>query len=148
MAIPKTVTRAILLVGKETAIMKELIAAGTITPGHLVAIDSAGKWVANPTASAKILPAFADMCDYNGGDIDDNYVANDNVQAWIVQSGSEINGLVAAAAPAIAVGDYLTGVAGGTVAKTVTAAQYMFQALEAVDNSAGGTPARLRFIVL
>lgn len=148
MAIPKVAPRAVLLVGKENAIVKELVAAGTITPGHLLAINSAGKYVVAPTAGLRGLMAFADMADYNGGDIDDNYVANDNVFAWIVGPGAEINGLVAAAAPAIAVGDYLTGAGDGTFKKTVTAAEYVAQALTAVDNSAGGTPVRIQALIL
>src|SRR3954471_6525306 len=102
--IPKTTPRAILLVGKEHAIMKELIAGGTITPGMLVSINSTGKYIAHATAGGPALPIFADMYDLNGKGIDDNYAANDWVQAWVVQPGSEINGLVAPSAAAIVIG--------------------------------------------
>ena len=148
MAIPKVTTRAVLLVGKEHCQVKELIAAGTITPGHILAITSAGKYAVHPTAGGRWGGAVADMADYNGKGIDDNYVANDNVFAWNVVRGCEINGLVAATAPAIAVGDYLASAGDGTLKKSTTPAEYIAQALVAVDNSAGGTPARILAIII
>lgn len=148
MAIPKTAPRTIMLVGKELSLMKELVAAGTITPGHLLAINSAGKYVVHPTAGLRVPAIFAQENDYNGKGIDDNYVANDWVQAWVCGRGAEVNGLVAAAAPAIAVGDYLASAGDGTLKKTTTPAEYIGQALEAVDNSAGGGVVRIKAIVL
>lgn len=148
MAIPKTAPRTIILVGKELCLVKELVAAGTITPGHLLAINSAGKYVVHPTAGLRVPAIFADAADFNGKGIDDNYVANDNVVAWVCNSGVEVNGIVAAAAPAIAVGDYLASAGDGTLKKTVTPAEYIAQALEAVDNSAGGAAVRIKAIVV
>lgn len=147
MAIPKVNPRTIILVGKETAIQKELIAGGTITPGHLVAINSAGKWVVHPTAGGDAIRAFAVEYDINGKGIDDNYVANDWCLAMIVRGGSEVNALVAAAAPAIAVGDYLESAGNGTVRKFTTG-KIIGQALQAVDNSGGGSSVRLQMITI
>jgi hypothetical protein len=53
---------------------------------------------------------------------------------------------VAAGAPAIAYDDPVTTVAGGTVAKG-TDATAIGKARAALDNSAGGAPARLRVLV-
>lgn len=147
MAIPKVVTRAVILVGKDTARVKELIAGGTITPGDLLAIDANGKYVRHATAGGRFGGYVADMADYNGKGIDDNYVANDNVFAWICPRGTEINGRVAAAAPAIAVGDFLASAGDGTLKKTTTAAEVIGQALTAVDNSAGATAVRIQAIL-
>lgn len=148
MAIPKVAPRKVLLVNKENCIVKELVAAGTITPGHLLAITSAGKYAVHPTAGGRALTVFAEAADYNGKGIDDNYVANDNVFAWICARGSEVNALVAAAAPAVAVGDYLASAGDGTLKKSTTPAEYIAQALTAIDNSAGGSPARVQAIIL
>lgn len=156
MAIPKVTPRTILLVGKELSTMKELAAGGTITPGHLVSINSAGKWVVHPTAKGRAMKAFAVEADLNGKGIDDNYVANDNVYVWIVPPGAEINALLAAAATAVTVGAFLESAGDGTLriltADNTTGPVFggypIAQALEAVDNSGGGTPARLKVIVL
>lgn len=161
MAIPKVTPRAILLVGKEHCIMKELIAGGTITPGMLLSINSAGKYVAHATAKGTSSRIFADMYDLNGKGIDDNYVANDWCQAWVTQPGCEVNALVAASAAAIAIGDLVESAGNGTVRKLTAEAQsgttpFAFTsegkavgvALQAVDNSGGGTSVRLQIMTL
>jgi hypothetical protein len=161
MAIPKTAPRKIVLVGSEHRIRKELIAGGTITPGHLVAINSAGKYVVHPTAKGHAAPIFAVENDLNGKGIDDNYVANDWVQADILQVGSEVNAIVAAGAAAITAGDYLESAGNGTLRKATafsqlgsdtyavtTAGIIVAQALETLDNSGGSDPARLKVMVV
>lgn len=147
MAIPKVNPRTIILVGKEHGIQKELIAAGTITPGHLIVINSAGRYVVHPTASGKAAPIFAQEYDINGKGIDDNYVANDWCLGMILRSGAEVNALVAAAAPAIAVGDYLESAGNGTLRK-FTSGQIIAQALQAVDNSGGGASVRIQAMIV
>ena len=182
----KTKTRAIVLRGVEETISKELVAGGTITPGHLIQLNSAGQWVVTSVAGGRALKAFAVERDFVGDDIDTNYVANDLVQARICQPGCEINGLVPANAPAITAGDFLESNGDGTVRKrtadvtdafgtpgavladvTASFSQSILNnnfaslatavgntegcvavALESLDNSAVGAPARLRFIVL
>ena len=163
MAIPKVAPRAILLVGKDLSMMKELVAGGTITPGHLLAINASGKYVVHPTAAGRAMRIFADMADLIGKGIDDNYSVNDNVYAWVVPQGAEINALVAASATAIVVGDYLESAGDGTLRKATAASglavpngggtvvlpgNAVAQALEAVDNSAGGTAARIKVIAV
>lgn len=185
MAIPKTAPRTIVL--KERGIRKELIAGGAITPGHLIAVNSAGKFVVHPTAGGVAGRMFAVEQDHNGKGIDDAYASNDLVMGEIVSAGSEINALIAAGAAAIAVGDYLesagdgtfrkvvglTDSSGGTANTTVQAIGGTFSqseiannfadvaaqinavkggaiavALEAVDNSAGGSAVRLKVLVI
>jgi hypothetical protein len=55
--------------------------------------------------------------------------------------------MVAAAAAAIAIGAYLEYAGDGTL-KVWAAGTRIAQALEAVDNSAGGAPARIRVEIL
>lgn len=163
MAIPKVNPRTILLVGKETSIMKELIAAGTITPGHLVEIDSNGKWKVHATAGGPAIRAFAVEADLNGKGIDDNYAANDWCYSWIVPNGAEVNALVAASATAIVAGDKLESAGDGTLRKATTASgltvpsgggtvvlpgNVVAIALKAVDNSGGATPARIPVLIV
>jgi len=70
---------------------------------------------------------------------------------FVSEPGEEVHALVAAAAPAIAIGDALESAGDGTVRKVVaraatTSAQtnsIIGIALEAVDNSGGGTPVRI-----
>ncbi len=161
MAIPKVAPRAIVLVGKETGRVKELIAGGTITPGMLLAINSANKYVAHNVAAGRAGLIFADMQDYVGKGIDDNYVANDNVFAWQLNAGAEVNALVAAAAAAIVVGDFVESDGAGGVRKATAASQLgsgtfaytpagfaLGIALTAVDNSGGASPVRIQILTV
>lgn len=160
MAIPKTAPRTVILVGKELCTMKELVAGGTITPGHLVSIASTGKYVVHPTAKGRTPAIFAAEADLVGKGIDDNYVANDNVYAWACPAGVEVNALVAAAAAAIVIGDKLESAGDGTLRKVtaesqLTSGNYTYTsagnviatALEALDNSGGGSAARLKVLI-
>jgi hypothetical protein len=146
MAIPKTAPRTIMLVGKEVSVMKELVAGGTITPGMLLAINSSGQYIAHAVAAADVPPIFAQENDFNGKGIDDNYVANDWVQAWVCGRGAEVNALVAAAATAIPLGSYVESAGNGTV-RVYAAGKRIGQALEAVDNSGGGSAARIKILI-
>lgn len=147
MAIPKVNPRTVLLKGKERATWKELIAAATITPGMLVSITSAGKWTPHATAGGTALTAFAVENDINGKGIDDNYVANDWVQTAILCPGSEVNAIVAAAAAAIVVGDQLVSNGAGGVKKgNGTTDVVLGYALQAVDNSGGGSAVRIQML--
>ncbi len=161
MAIPKTAPRTIILVNKDNCVMKELVAGGTITPGHLVDIASTGKYVVHPDAKVRTAAIFAAEADLIGKGIDDNYVANDNVYAWVCPPGTEVNALVAASASAIVIGDLLESAGDGTLRKRTAASQLgsgtydytaagepVAMAIEAVDNSGGGSPARLKCIVI
>lgn len=161
MAIPKVNPRTVLLLGKETAVMKEAPAAAAITPGHLVELDANSKWKVHATASGVAARAFAVEADLIGKGIDDNYAANDVVYTWIVQSGAEVNALVAAAATAITAGDKLESAGDGTLRKATAFSQsgttpfavtpagnVVAIALKSVDNSGGGSPARIPVMIV
>lgn len=148
MAIPKVNPRTIMLVGKELSLTKELAAGGAITPGDQLIINSSGAYIRHGTAGLQGPRIVADAVDYNGKGIDDAYASGDWVFAWVINAGVEINATVAAAAPAIVRGDFLTSAGDGTLKKTTTPAEYSYMALESVDNSAGGSKVRIKAIAI
>lgn len=132
-----------------------------ITPGDLVKRTSTGV-IRHATAAGNAMPQFAvNVADQNRG-IDSDFAIGENVPFVIAQRGCQIYALLAASAVAIVVGDYLeSNGAGGLRKHTPQAvaesgsASYSIQAngpiaiaLEAVDNSAGGTKVRIRAEIL
>lgn len=135
----------ILLKGR--GIRKEAVAAGTITPGDLLTINSSGLLVRHATAGGAAAPLFAVENDIVGATIDDDYVTNDYVQSEYMYSGCSVLANVAAAASAIVIGDLLESAGDGTLRKATTGVP-IAQALDALDNSAGDKKARLRVVIL
>lgn len=136
---------------KGDGIYKEATAGGAITPGHLIVVNSSNAAVVHAGAEANAYPAFAAEQDVVGKDISDAYTSGDRVQYVIPQRGSEIYALVPAAAAAIVIGDELVSNGDGTLKKVTTAAvttlnlrRVVARAVEAVDNSGGGAPARIK----
>ena len=82
-----------------------------------------------------------------GKTIDDAYAVDDQVMYQTFWPGSSVYALVAAAAPAIADGDWLTVAADGTLAKAAAGDIVLAQAREAIDNSAGEDPVRIKAAV-
>lgn len=136
-------------------------AATTITPGMLVdALGDAGGVVPHPTAAGNAAKTFAIEQDYVGSDLDTDYTGGSIIQYCTADSGDEINTLVAANAAAIAKGDFVMSAGDGTVKKyvaqadtgatalTITPLMIVGRALEAVDNSAGATKARIAIEVV
>lgn len=149
MATPKT----ILLKGD--GLYKEALAGGAITPGHLIDRNSSNRFVVHATAAGNAYPMFALEDEAQGKDITDAYASGEIVNAVIPQKGAEIYAIVAAAAPAIVIGDELESAGNGTVRKVATTAvtqsnlrRVIGRALEAVDNSAGGSAVRLKIEIV
>ena len=124
------------------------VAGGAITPGHLIDIDDLSAIVVEGTGDKKQSTAFALEYDLIGNGIDDAYVSGDRVKFGLFQPGEEVYALVADGTAAIALGASLTGSDDGTLKPTVTAGDEIAQALEAVDNSAGGAPVRIKVRIL
>jgi hypothetical protein len=161
----KTAPRTILLRGR--GYRDELEAAGAITPGHLVMRNSSNKAV---VCSADALPAatkFAVEAEHLGnpanasGDIDQAYASGDLVQIEHVGPGCHVLAIVAAGAAAIAIGDNLQSAGDGTLEKAtlgsqLTTGNYTYtapgivlaKALEAVDNSGGSDPVRIKVEII
>lgn len=130
-------------------------AASTIVPGDLIEFTSAGTVQEHSTAAVNAAKLFADENIPVAGTIDDAYGAAETVRFGTAHSGQKINARVAAAAPAIVIGDVLESAGDGTVRKAVADAAtdtvqrdaIVGYADEAVDNSGGGTVVRLRIRV-
>ena len=132
-------------------------AGGAVTPGHLVA-RSAGTYIAHGTAAANAAKLFALETPYQSNlpagtkAIDKAYASGDSMRVAHCRSGDVIYALLAANAAAVTDGAYLESAGDGTIriatadAATDTAQRVAMvaQALEAIDNSAGGAVARTR----
>lgn len=134
---------------KGDGITKEGNAGGTITPGHLVMRNTTASQfvVQTATATGVVLPAFALEADFVGKGVDTNYTTGLRLQVLYPQKGAEIYALVPAAASAIVIGNFLQSAGDGTVVLRTTG-QVVGVALEAINNSGGGTPVRIRMEVL
>lgn len=141
------------IVLKGTGVRKERLAGGTITPGHLVAVNTSDAAVVHPTAGGNARKAFAVENDLIGNGIGDNYSSGDTVQFEVFKSGDEVYALVPAGAQAIVIGDALESNGDGTLQKEGSATAtgdndiVVGYALEAVDNSGGGAVARIKIEV-
>jgi len=124
--------------------VKELNAAGAITPGHLV-LKGSGNTLTVLGSAAETPVYVALEQDTVGKDIDAAYASGDRVPYAVAQPGDEFYGLLAANATAVVVGSLLQAGAGGTVALRTTTNRIIGTALEAVDNSANGSAVRLRW---
>lgn len=140
---------------KGDTIYKEAPAVSVITPGDLVEQISTG-FRRHLTAAGNAMPMFAIENNVVGQGIDTDYPIGDNVIAGAMHSGDEVYALVSAAAAAIVVGDDLESDGAGKLRKaTVNAATAQTQrsgivakSLQALDNSGGGTTARLKVSII
>lgn len=137
---------------KGDCLYKEAAAGGAITPGHLVMVNSSGNVVVNTANVANVpLPMFAFENELNGTGIGTAYASGERVTYIIPERGAEVYALVPAAAPAIVIGDFLVSSGDGTLKKDTAPAvaagnvnRIVAIAKEAVDNSGGGSPARIK----
>jgi hypothetical protein len=124
--------------------MVEGNALAAITPGHFLRRTAVADQLATVNAvGADVPPMVAMEYDIIGRDINDAYAAGERVISCIPERGAWVYALLAAGAAAIARGDMLECAADGTL-KIYAAGKRMARALEAVDNSGGGAPARIR----
>lgn len=130
---------------------KELVAAGAITPGHLIQRDVNGKFAVHNTAEGNATPIFALEKEYTGSTISTAYAAGEKVIGLFARNGTEVYALLPANAAAVVIGDELVSNGDGTLKKVTAAAvavgnlrRVVAKALEAIDNSAVGAVARIR----
>ena len=129
--------------------IEEIIAAGTITPGHLIVEGSGGTVTVHGTAAGSVIPCFALEDELQGKAITDNYASGDKVQCWYPYRGDQVYCILADGED-VAIGDLLVSAGDGTVAKLVAASAAVAEfalnvvgmATEAVDmsGSAGADP--------
>ena|ERR1700740_3006869 len=141
----KTNPQTIYLRGR--GIREEAPAGGTITPGHLVTLNSSDQLVVHGTAAVQTPSLYAQENDLVGNGIDTNYVSGDYVQAEYLPVGSIVYALVAAGAAAIVKGDKLESAGNGTLRKLASGVAIAVSR-DAVDNSGGGSPARIRALII
>lgn len=136
-----------------TPILSERLAgAAGILPGHLVEESGTADVIVHGTAAVNAQRLFAQANIGNGGTIDQAYADNETVSYGAYHSGQEVNALVAASATAIALGAALESDGDGTLrtatadaaTDTVQRDSIVAYALEAVDNSGGGTVVRIK----
>jgi len=118
----------------------ERLAAGTITPGMLVEIDSSGEFQAHSTEGGDAQLIFAEVDALQGNTLDDDYSADDLVEANIELPGNEVQALLAAGEN-VDIGDWLISAGDGTLIEEgnessgVTVKKRIAVALEAEDLS-------------
>jgi len=130
-----------------TEFKKESLAAGTITPGNFIKRNANNKFVRQDTASVRNSNLVA-VENSIGGDLNTDYTTDQSVVAVYCQPGDVVYATVAASAEAIAVGDKLEFNNSGNVQILGTGNYAMALALEAVDNSAAATVARLKIEII
>ncbi len=146
----------VVVIGHNEALYKEANVAEAITPGHLIALNSSGAMIKHATAGAaasagenfRMPVKVAVENDIFGKGIDDAWAVNDQGLYQQLDTGCEWMALLAAAATAVTYGAYLESAGNGTLRITTIEGNAIARALEAVDNSAGGSPARIRVEVL
>lgn len=130
--------RKTIKIKKYSDIIEEYIAGGTITPGHLVALNSDGGVIVHATEAGVTLPMFALEDELQGKVIYDTYKKDDRVQVWIPGRGDEVYALLAAN-ESVNIGDYLVSKGGGTLKKlasnTVADSQIIGFAVEAAGSA-------------
>jgi hypothetical protein len=138
----------IVVIGPDKPVYNEATATEAITPGMLVDRASSTTVEKNDVVgdgNKRVEVAVEN--DIFGGGIDDAYASGDTVLSQLLTPGCEFFGLVDAAAAAITYDAYVTTIAGGFLG-VGTQANAIAKARQAVDNSAGGSPARIRVQVI
>lgn len=125
----------------------EDVALGNITPGMLIE-RAAGGVQAHSTAGGPASTHFAVEFGMTGQTIDDLYEASDQVIFKTYYAGSGINALVSAGTAAIADRALLASDGAGGLRTAGLDEIAVAQALEAVDNSVGGTAVRIKVEVI
>ncbi len=143
--------RTIALLGR--GIQKEAKAAGAITPGHLVALDSSGDLIVHAAAGLNASRAFAKENEVIGKGITVAYASGDNVIYEAFPPGAEVYALVNGTAAALAIGDFLESAGDGTLQKLATDAatddtQRASVVAIALSTTAGSTAERVIVEVL
>lgn len=149
-------TKRTIICGGEGA-RYEYMADAAITPGDLI-VPTATGCARNAVADTPVGALFAIEDEIFGRGINAgsgyaslnngvDYAAADRVLAEACTPGMLVNANLAAGAAAIIIGDYITAGAAGTIKKGVVATA-LAMAEEAVDNSGGATPTRIRIRII
>jgi len=111
--------RTIVIKGKDRCIFKEGVAAGAITPGHLLEGLPAAL-LAHATAAGTALPMFAVEDELQGKEISEDYPTADNVRYAVCPAGTEVAAI--ADATGVTAGDVVESNGDGTFQVVATSA--------------------------
>jgi len=104
---------------KYSNVIEEYVANGAITPGHLVALGSAGTVAVHAVKGGPVFPMFALEDELQGNGIDTAYTTATPVQVWIPGRGDVVNAWLTGAT--VAAGDKLMSNGDGTLCKYASA---------------------------
>ncbi len=120
---------------------EDSVAAEVLTPGQLVTFDGSGNLIKHASAGAKASPAFVLEREEMGQGIDDTYAIGDVVKVGVFYTGCRVLALLPSGAN-ISKGTRLESNGDGTL-KAFGSGEIIGRALEAVNNTAGPTTARI-----
>lgn len=140
---PKTID----LYGMSTQ-QEAVCTTAVITPGMLLARTGENGVRPHNAAGETATPAFAVEMDLTGGAIGDDYAIGDQVIYRTFQPGAGVYALAHAGGTAITVGAYLMSAGDGTLELATTSKTAIAQAREAVDNSGGSAPVRIKVEII
>ena len=126
-------------------IQREAPAAGTITPGMLLAYDSTLDVKAHDAAGGPASPMFALEYDFTGGDIDDDYAADDQVKFRVFSPGARVYAWLASGQD-VAAAEFLTSNGAGLLTAASAGDIVVAQAIEAVDASGANTRIKVEVV--
>lgn len=124
---------------------REGVAGAAITPGMFIALQSDGKY--DPAAAGAPSSLVAREYELTGKGIDDAYADTDNLLYWACKPGDQVYALLVVGGN-VAAGALLEVSATAGVLGALNSGVAVARALEAVDNSGGATPARIRVEVI
>ncbi len=124
-----------------------IVSDAAVTPGMLLTRTATGVRPHN-VAGATATPAFAQECGMVGRGIGDNYAIGDQCIYKTYAAGSSVYALAHAGGAAIAANAYLKSAGDGTLELAGNDEVVVAQALEAVDNSGGGTAVRIKVEII
>ncbi len=117
---------------KYSDVIEEYRAAGTITPGMLLAYGSNGKVAAHAAKGGSAVPIFALEDELQGKGIGDDYSTNDPVQCWLPYRGDQVYALIKGAA--VVKGDLLQSAGDGSLEKYTPALKAAEATIKSGDN--------------
>lgn len=103
----------------EPIVLERLANAAGIIPGDLLEVNSTNKLLVHNSAGAVAERMFALPDLPVAGDIDTSYASGDTVRAGVFHAGQRVNARLAAAAPAVVIGDFLESAGDGTLRKVI-----------------------------
>lgn len=128
---------------KGDPLRKEALAGGVVTPGDLLTW-SAGTLIVNATAAdVDAQNMVAAENDLRGDGIDTDYASGDQVQYFVPRAGDELYMWIETGHAAVVKGAPLESASGGDL-QAYSSGRILFFAAEDVDNSGGGTHARIQ----